>query len=128
MTHWTSETVYWSEAERPPQGSPPPSNMTGGINLSLCCEEEEEDLQGIGMEPGKAWLRQPVDRVIQLANVESANAESANAKSANAESANAKSANAKSANAESTNVENQQMTKFIQCRIFNVKNSLNVKK
>jgi hypothetical protein len=30
LTHWNSETVYWSEIVEPPQGPPPPS-LTGAL-------------------------------------------------------------------------------------------------
>jgi hypothetical protein len=51
LTHWTSETVYWSEAARSPQGSPP-ATWPELLPVSV--------LQGGGgplrswMEPGKA--------------------------------------------------------------------------
>jgi hypothetical protein len=37
LTHWTSETVYWSEAAGPPQGSPPPPPINLTVALTGHC-------------------------------------------------------------------------------------------
>jgi hypothetical protein len=61
LTHWTSETVYWSEAAGPPQCSPP-TTWPGLSPVTVL-------LGGRGsakswMELRKAWLRQPVAKIV----------------------------------------------------------------
>jgi hypothetical protein len=50
FTHFTSETVYWSEIAMPPKGSP--QQLDWGSNRSLCWEEEE-DLQRVEWNRGR---------------------------------------------------------------------------
>jgi hypothetical protein len=53
LTHWTSETVYWSALVGVPRGGPPPpQQLDQGSDRSLCCEEEE-DLQEVEWNQGR---------------------------------------------------------------------------
>jgi hypothetical protein len=54
LTHWTSESVYWSEAAGPPQGPPPPQQLGSGSDCSLCFED---DLQGAEWNQGRSIVR-----------------------------------------------------------------------